>query len=102
MLGLPLVSGAERHFRAETHVATGAEIIEEVLRQLRFDKQLDPIMASSICIPCDMPLTKPAKPPPMAGENRKFYSCGNEVMKSPWGTAKNPQGDHDGSRIQSS
>jgi H+/gluconate symporter-like permease len=33
------------------------------------------------------------------GENRKFYSCGNEVMKSPWGTAKNPQGDHDGSRV---
>jgi oleate hydratase len=25
------------------------------LRQLRFDRQLDAIMASSICIPCDMP-----------------------------------------------
>ena len=24
----------------------------------------------------------------MAGENRKFDSCGNRVMKSPWGTAK--------------
>jgi len=34
---------------------TGAEILEEVLRQLRFDKQLDAIMASSICIPCDLP-----------------------------------------------
>jgi oleate hydratase len=34
---------------------TGAEILEEVLRQLRFDRQLDVIMASSICIPCDMP-----------------------------------------------
>ncbi|MFL5286062.1 MAG: oleate hydratase [Rhodopila sp.] len=34
---------------------TGAEILEEVLRQLRFDRQLDTIMASSICIPCDMP-----------------------------------------------
>ncbi|MFC0406884.1 oleate hydratase [Roseomonas elaeocarpi] len=34
---------------------TGAEILEEVLRQLRFDGQLDAIMASSICIPCDMP-----------------------------------------------
>jgi oleate hydratase len=34
---------------------TGAEILEEVLRQLRFDQQLDRIMASSICIPCDMP-----------------------------------------------
>jgi oleate hydratase len=33
---------------------TGAEILEEVVRQLRFD-QLDRIKASSICIPCDMP-----------------------------------------------
>jgi oleate hydratase len=34
---------------------TGAEILEEVLRQLRFDKQLDTVMASSICVPCYMP-----------------------------------------------
>jgi len=34
---------------------TGAEILEEVLRQLRFDGQLDAIMASSICVPCDLP-----------------------------------------------
>jgi oleate hydratase len=34
---------------------SGAEILEETLRQLRFDKQLDAIMASSICIPCDLP-----------------------------------------------
>jgi oleate hydratase len=34
---------------------TGAEILEEVVRQLRFERQLDRIMASSICIPCDMP-----------------------------------------------
>ena len=33
---------------------TGAEILEEALRQLRFDKQLDAIMASSICVPCNM------------------------------------------------
>jgi len=37
------------------HACTGAEILKEVLRHLRFDKQLDAIMASSICIPCDMP-----------------------------------------------
>jgi oleate hydratase len=37
------------------HECTGAEILEEVLRQLRFDRQLDRIMASSVCIPCDMP-----------------------------------------------
>ena len=34
---------------------TGAEILEEVLRQLRFDRHHDEIMRTSICIPCDMP-----------------------------------------------
>jgi MCRA family len=34
---------------------TGAEILREVLRELRFDKQLDAIMASSMCIQCDLP-----------------------------------------------
>ena len=34
---------------------TGAEILEEVVRQLRFDNHLNGIMRSSICIPCDMP-----------------------------------------------
>jgi len=34
---------------------TCAEILEETLRHLRFDKQLDAIMASSICVPCYMP-----------------------------------------------
>src|ERR1700684_4606287 len=33
---------------------TGAEILEEILRQLRFDKT-DAIMKSSICIPCNLP-----------------------------------------------
>jgi oleate hydratase len=41
--------------RKPMDACTGAEILEEVLRQLRFDRQLDAIMASSICIPCDMP-----------------------------------------------
>jgi oleate hydratase len=34
---------------------TGAEILEEVLKQLRFDAGFDAIMKSSICIPCNMP-----------------------------------------------
>ncbi|MGB6344316.1 MAG: oleate hydratase [Xanthobacteraceae bacterium] len=35
---------------------TGAEILEETLKQLRFDKQqLDAITASSICVPCYVP-----------------------------------------------
>jgi oleate hydratase len=41
--------------RKRMDACTGAEILEEVLRQLRFDRQLDAIIASSICIPCDMP-----------------------------------------------
>ena len=41
--------------RKRMYECTGAEILQEVLRQLRFDKQLDAIMASSICIPCDLP-----------------------------------------------
>jgi oleate hydratase len=34
---------------------TGAEILEETLRNLRFDDQLETIMKSSICIPCNLP-----------------------------------------------
>jgi oleate hydratase len=34
---------------------SGAEILEEVLRHLRFDDQFAAIMASSICVPCYMP-----------------------------------------------
>jgi oleate hydratase len=34
---------------------TGREILEETLRHLRFDGQLDAIMESSICVPCNMP-----------------------------------------------
>jgi oleate hydratase len=34
---------------------TGAEILEETLRHLRFDDQLASIMASSISVPCNLP-----------------------------------------------
>jgi oleate hydratase len=40
--------------RKRMDACTGAEILEEVLRQLRFE-QLDRIMDSSSCIPCNMP-----------------------------------------------
>ncbi|HEX5325534.1 MAG TPA: oleate hydratase [Acetobacteraceae bacterium] len=40
--------------RKRMDACTGAEILQEVLLQLRFD-QMDRIMASSVCIPCDMP-----------------------------------------------
>lgn len=52
---------------------TGAEILEEVLRQLRFDQQFDSIMGTSKCIPCNMPFvnniwmprTRTNRPPPV-------------------------------------
>jgi oleate hydratase len=34
---------------------SGAEILEETLRHLRFDRHLAAIMASSICVPCNLP-----------------------------------------------
>jgi oleate hydratase len=34
---------------------SGAEILEETLRHLQFDRHLVAIMASSICVPCNMP-----------------------------------------------
>jgi oleate hydratase len=34
---------------------TGAEILEETLRHLRFDRHLAAIMPSSICVPCNLP-----------------------------------------------
>jgi oleate hydratase len=52
---------------------TGAEIRDEVLRQLRFDAQFDKIIASSICVPCNMlyvnnirlPHSRTDRPPPV-------------------------------------
>jgi oleate hydratase len=41
--------------RKHMDACSGAEILEEVLLQFRFDRQLDAIMASSVCIPCDLP-----------------------------------------------
>jgi oleate hydratase len=37
------------------NACTGAEILEEALRHLRFDELLDHVLADSICIPCDLP-----------------------------------------------
>ncbi len=44
------------YVRKPMTACTGAEILEEILKHLRFDKQqLDAITASSICVPCYMP-----------------------------------------------
>jgi oleate hydratase len=69
---------------------TGAEILEEVLRQLRFDEQLDSIMASSICIPCDMPYvnniwmprTRTDRPRPVPEGSTNFGLIGQYVEVS--------------------
>ena len=37
------------------YACTGAEILQEVVKQLKFDVHLDEILASSKCIPCVMP-----------------------------------------------
>lgn len=41
--------------RKRMDACTGKEILEEVLKQLGFDRQFDEIMNSSICVPCDLP-----------------------------------------------
>lgn len=44
-----------QYVRKRMNDCTGAEILEELLLQLGFRREFDAIMASSICIPCDMP-----------------------------------------------
>jgi oleate hydratase len=66
---------------------TGAEILEEVLRHLRFDQQLDAIMASSICIPCNLPYANSVwmprrrgdRPPPVPEGSTNFGFLGQFV-----------------------
>ncbi|MBV9538488.1 MAG: oleate hydratase [Acidisphaera sp.] len=41
--------------RKRMDACTGAEILEETLRQLRFDRELDAILRTSLCVPCNMP-----------------------------------------------
>ena len=47
---------------------TGEEILEETLRQLKFDSQLAAIKASSICVPCYMPYVNNIWLPRSAGD----------------------------------
>src|SRR5262249_10260391 len=47
---------------------TGAEILEEAVRGLKFDDQLPAIMASSICIPCHLPFVNNIWLPRKAGD----------------------------------
>jgi len=66
---------------------TGREILEETLKQLRFDKQMDAIMASSICVPCYMPYVNNVwlpwnrgdMPPPVPEGSTNFGLIGQYV-----------------------
>jgi len=66
---------------------TGKEILEETLRHLRLDKQLDAIMATSICIPCDTPYVNNIwlprngtdRPPPVPTGSTNFGLIGRYV-----------------------
>ena len=54
---------------------TGAEILEEVLDHLRFDRR-DAIMASSQCIPCDMPYVNNIWLPRRSGDRPAVVPAG--------------------------
>ena len=66
---------------------TGAEILEETLQQLRFDRQLAAIKASSICVPCYMPYvnniwlprSRGDRPPPVLEGATNFELIGQYV-----------------------
>ena len=66
---------------------TGAEILEEVLRQLRFEEKFDAIVRSSICVPCDMPYanniwlkrTSTDRPPPVPAGSTNLGLVGQYV-----------------------
>src|SRR5215472_12714020 len=61
---------------------TGAEILEEVLRQLRFDRQLDAIMTSSICVPCDMPYANNIWMPRTLTDRPRLFRRGRPISDS--------------------
>jgi oleate hydratase len=58
------------------NACTGAEILEEVLRHLRFERQMDAIMASSVCIPCDLPYVNSVWMPCRRGDRPRVVPAG--------------------------
>ena len=52
-----------------------------MLRQLRFDEQLDAIMASSICIPCDLPYVNSVWMPRRRGDRPPRSSRGGDQSR---------------------
>jgi oleate hydratase len=66
---------------------SGAEILEETLRHLRFDRYMAAIMASSICVPCNMPYvnniwlprSRGDRPPPIPEKSTNLGLIGQYV-----------------------
>ena len=72
---------------------TGAEILEETLRQLRFDRQLDAIMASSICVPCNMPYVNNIWLPWSRGDKPPRGSRGGDQSRTHRSVRRGSQGN---------
>ena len=66
---------------------SGAEILEETLQHLRFDRHLKEIIASSICVPCNLPYvnniwlprSRGDRPPPVPERSTNFELIGQYV-----------------------
>jgi oleate hydratase len=66
---------------------SGAEILEETLRHLRFDRHLKEIIAASICVPCNLPYvnniwlprSRGDRPPPVPERSTNFGLIGQYV-----------------------
>ena len=70
---------------------TGAEILEETLKQLRFDKQqLDAITASSICVPCYLPYVNNVWLPWSRGDMPPPFRRGRPISDSSASTSTCP------------
>ena len=51
-------------------------ILQEVVRSLRFDRQMDAIMASSVCVPCNLPYVNNIWLPRRQGDRASVVPAG--------------------------
>jgi oleate hydratase len=69
---------------------SGAEILEETLRHLRFDRHLVAIMGSSICVPCNMPMSTISGSPGAAATGLPRFQRGRPISDSSASTSRCP------------
>ena len=83
LVGLRALSRTQRQFRQETHGSMHRRgNPEEMLRHLRFDEQLDAIMESSICVPCNMPYVNNIWLRAAAATGRPWFRRGRPISDS--------------------